>query len=391
MHPDDEAGGLSRRSYQRTTIDVILAMLVMLICITLLQYEPECMSPEYEGLRLIDSVAGNATSGPAVAAVRRQLTDDYVDDFSDACLYLKVRDIVVVPRDRKTADALRDPQELFYVDVLGSDSEITSEAIFDRRPEFQAEAAASLSVTTVVICIILVAILRIKHNADALTVAVNNPLLKLCDDMVLVSDMHLEGPVIHLPSKVNEIRNAQLAFLKMKHALAAFGKYVPYKVVRKMIARGEGARLGVESKEITIFFSDIAGFTSICEALDPEDLLLLMSEYFDAMQTLIGAEDSNGTLLEFIGDALLVVWNAPEDGKSHLYVSAARAVDHHASPHVLLLVLYSHHTVHTHTHTARTRTHGHAVHTHSLSLVCGLPAAYTHTCESTTRSRIPRV
>ena len=80
--------------------------------------------------------------------------------------------------------------------------------------------------------------MKIKSNADALTISVNNPLLKLCDDMVMVADMHLEGPIIHLPSKVNEIRHAQLAFLKMKHALASFAKYVPYEVVREMISRG---------------------------------------------------------------------------------------------------------------------------------------------------------
>ena len=342
VSPDDEAGSLSRRSYQRTAIDVILAMLVMLICTTLLQYEPECMSPEYEGLRLLDSVASNASSGPAVAAVRGQLTENYVDDFSDSCLYLKIRDVVIIPLDPDTTNALRHPHELFFVDVIGSgsgninsSSKVTSEAIFNRRPEFQAEAAASISVTTAVICIILAAIVKIKHNSDALTVSVNNPLLKLCDDMVMVSDMHLDGPIIHLPSQVNEIRNAQLAFLKMKHALAAFGKYVPYQVVREMIARGEGALLGVESKEITIFFSDIAGFTSICEVLEPADLLLLMSEYFDAMQKLIGAEESNGTLLEFIGDALLVVWNAPQDGKTHTAVQVLFAF--------MQAVPYSHH------------------------------------------------
>ena len=50
--------------------------------------------------------------------------------------------------------------------------------------------------------------------------------------------------------------------------------------------------------------------------MEPQNLLILLSEYFDAMQQIIGAHESRGTLLEFIGDALLVVWNAPQLAKN---------------------------------------------------------------------------
>ena len=65
----------------------------------------------------------------------------------------------------------------------------------------------------------------------------------------------------------------------------------------------------LQPREITIFFSDIAGFTTICEKMKPNALLILLSDYFAAMSTLINS--SRGTLLEFIGDAILAVWNAP--------------------------------------------------------------------------------
>ena len=76
-----------------------------------------------------------------------------------------------------------------------------------------------------------------------------------------------------------------------------------------MLSEGKEAMLGVEPREVTIFFSDIAGFTTIAESLDPNDLLSLLSEYFTAMAAII--EASGGTLIEFIGDAILAVWNAP--------------------------------------------------------------------------------
>jgi adenylate cyclase len=91
-----------------------------------------------------------------------------------------------------------------------------------------------------------------------------------------------------------------------------------------MMSKGEEAVLGVSPKEVTIFFSDIAGFTTICEAMKPNELLILLSDYFAAMSAII--TKSRGTLLEFIGDALLVVWNAPQDVADHAYQTVEAAI-----------------------------------------------------------------
>jgi len=87
------------------------------------------------------------------------------------------------------------------------------------------------------------------------------------------------------------------------------------------------------SKNVTIFFSDIAGFTTICEKMEPQNLLVLLSEYFDAMQQIIGAHESRGTLLEFIGDALLVVWNAPQDVPLHASICVEQSIKMHEYLH----------------------------------------------------------
>ena len=105
--------------------------------------------------------------------------------------------------------------------------------------------------------------------------------------MALVSNMVLRSPIEHVPSEVNEIRSIQVSFLKMKYGLGSFAKYVPYEVVRQMMSKGEEAVLGVTPKEVTIFFSDIAGFTTICEAMKPNELLVLLSDYFAAMSAII--------------------------------------------------------------------------------------------------------
>ena len=63
----------------------------------------------------------------------------------------------------------------------------------------------------------------------------------------------------------------------------------------------ERASLGVGSRQITTFFSDIANFTTICETMNPEELLNLLTEYFDSMSPLV--INSGGSVLDYIGDA----------------------------------------------------------------------------------------
>jgi adenylate cyclase len=103
-------------------------------------------------------------------------------------------------------------------------------------------------------------------------------------------------------------------------ATASFSKFTPLEVVRHLLKTGTEAQLGVKERDVTIFFSDIAGLTTICEGTAPSDVLSLLSEYFERMVSIIVEEE--GTMLEFIGDAILAIWNAPSTVEDH----ASRAV-----------------------------------------------------------------
>jgi adenylate cyclase len=105
------------------------------------------------------------------------------------------------------------------------------------------------------------------------------------------------------------------SFFKMKTGIGSFAKYTPIGVVKNMMRKGEVATLGVKRKPISILFSDIAGFTTICEAMQPNELLELLSDYFQAMDEVIISTD--GILAEFIGDAILALWNCPQDVPLH--------------------------------------------------------------------------
>jgi len=101
----------------------------------------------------------------------------------------------------------------------------------------------------------------------------------------------------------------------MKKAIKSWGKYVPWPVVQILLRANVEANLQVNEVEVTIFFSDIASFTTIVESLPPESSLLLLSRYFNDMTKII--DDHGGVVLEFIGDAVLAIYGAPLANEDH--------------------------------------------------------------------------
>ena len=89
----------------------------------------------------------------------------------------------------------------------------------------------------------------------------------------------------------------------------AFGKYVDKDLLKEIIEKKNQLNLGGEKREITIFFSDIRGFTTISEKLAPEELGFLINTYLTKMTEVI--LEYHGTIDKFIGDAVMAFWNAP--------------------------------------------------------------------------------
>jgi len=84
---------------------------------------------------------------------------------------------------------------------------------------------------------------------------------------------------------------------------------VPVDLVREVIASGNEARLGGETRELTLLFSDIAGFTAISERVAPDALVVQLAEYLEVMTGAIRAE--GGTIDKYIGDGIVAFFNAP--------------------------------------------------------------------------------
>ncbi|MHC1790085.1 CHASE2 domain-containing protein [Solidesulfovibrio sp.] len=101
---------------------------------------------------------------------------------------------------------------------------------------------------------------------------------------------------------------------------SAFRQYLSPAVIEQLIANPDRMSLGGELRELTIFFSDLQGFTSISEGLGPQELTAFLNTYLTAMTDIILEE--GGTVDKYEGDAIIAFWNAPLDQPDH----AARAV-----------------------------------------------------------------
>jgi adenylate cyclase len=105
-----------------------------------------------------------------------------------------------------------------------------------------------------------------------------------------------------------------------RYIKSAFRQYLSPAVIDELIAHPERLKLGGERRELSIFFSDLQGFTGLSEGLTPEELTALLNEYLSAMTDII--QEEGGTIDKYEGDAIIAFWNAPLEQFDH----AVRAV-----------------------------------------------------------------
>jgi adenylate cyclase len=105
-----------------------------------------------------------------------------------------------------------------------------------------------------------------------------------------------------------------------------FGRFVPESVVGEVLEQAEGARLGGVSREATVMFSDLRGFTSFAESLGPDRVITILNRYLTAM-----VDDAilphGGTLVDYMGDGIMAVFGAPIQTEDHADRALAAARD----------------------------------------------------------------
>ena len=105
----------------------------------------------------------------------------------------------------------------------------------------------------------------------------------------------------------------------------AFGHYLSVDVIKQLIDDPDRLNLGGEKKNLTAIFTDIKGFSTVSEKLDPTDLVKLLNQYLTAMSnTILGLK---GTIDKYEGDAIIAFFGAPVEFDDHAYRACISAVE----------------------------------------------------------------
>jgi class 3 adenylate cyclase len=149
------------------------------------------------------------------------------------------------------------------------------------------------------------------------------PVLALVAETEKIKNFDLKDKV-EIKASLVELEKLIKAIADMKMGLQSFQKYVPANLVRQLIETHQEARIGGKLKELTVFFSDIADFTTITEDLPPNELTLQLSEYFNEVTNII--MEHRGTVDKYIGDAVMAFWGAPIDMEDHALCACRAAL-----------------------------------------------------------------
>ncbi|HCT99171.1 MAG TPA: adenylate/guanylate cyclase domain-containing protein, partial [Methylococcaceae bacterium] len=132
-------------------------------------------------------------------------------------------------------------------------------------------------------------------------------------------DTHLATPLILF----SLLYSTQLFFgyffenRKKKQLGMIFGQYIPKELVDEMSNADEEFTLKGENREMTVFFSDVRGFTTISESLDAAELCDLINAILTPVTRII--HENKGTIDKYIGDAIMAFWGAPQHTDKHAY------------------------------------------------------------------------
>lgn len=182
----------------------------------------------------------------------------------------------------------------------------------------EVHATNRLIIYTAIILIIVSALIALK-----LASRITKPLVLISKNMKKIRKFDLEGN-LELDTSLKELQEISSSFSNLKNGMRSFSKYVPSKVVARLVSMGREAVLGGERRKLTVFFSDIEGFTDVSENMQPEHLVEELAEYLGSLSRVILAH--SGTVDKYIGDSIMAFWNAPDDVENHATLACETAI-----------------------------------------------------------------
>ena len=146
------------------------------------------------------------------------------------------------------------------------------------------------------------------------------PIRRIAGELKHIESFAL-ADVQRIPSRLAELDDLSGALKRMAGSLAAFALYVPTEIVRALVAQGVEPKPGGVERDITVFFADLPGFTTLTEKYGA-DTVPFLTDFLTLATEAVHRE--GGTVDKFIGDCIMAFWNAPAPEPEHA-LKACRA------------------------------------------------------------------
>lgn len=342
MTEDQEnASAIANRLSEFTTAKIIIGLLFMLLAMMIISPGAEDTTWSDAVKQLDDSFSAyelNSEGTDCNETCRRSIFDDVVFDFVEthstpSCVqgnccegsdiltirYSNINFEITCDDDVVVPNVARETE--LRASELYAEQHNNVSVIVDQKNIRDDEALSSILQTTFIIVLLIAMMLSFQASYGKVNKDVVDPLVLLTKEMNKVSVLEFEDTEME-PSEVIEVRSIQKTFLQMKNSLMSFALFAPRDVVVDMLSSGKEAVLSVSEQPVTVFFSHIDNFEDLNEKTESKrDLLIMLSKYFDVVTDAI--VETEGTLLDFIGDMVLAIWNAPHPVENH----AAKALE----------------------------------------------------------------
>eukprot|EP00929_Paragymnodinium_shiwhaense_P103316 TRINITY_DN6672_c0_g1_i2.p1 TRINITY_DN6672_c0_g1~~TRINITY_DN6672_c0_g1_i2.p1 ORF type:complete len:1202 (-),score=323.56 TRINITY_DN6672_c0_g1_i2:71-3676(-) len=209
--------------------------------------------------------------------------------------------------------------------------------------EAKGDAKQALVQTCILLLLLLVFVYILNMGIATFSKTMLKPLRAISDDVTALACTDLVQLDCDMPPSAEEVAGGaagrgtiqvpeellhlQSAFKGMQSAIRSWTKYVPPVVVERLFQAGVEATIGVAKVNASVFFCDIDNFEAICVGREPHEVLDLLSTVLEEISAVIARY--KGTLLEFIGDEVLAVYNIPNAVRNHTAAAAISAVEVH--------------------------------------------------------------
>ena len=176
------------------------------------------------------------------------------------------------------------------------------------------------------------AIPYVEENDELIELFISAVTQKLSSQEAVVDYVNNSGKVYNLHVRLNYYKDDLALFFivitdltNLISARAAFARYTSPDIADYVLMTSEGQKRGGINQDVTIMMSDLRGFTALSSKLPAQELIDLLNHYFEKMVAVI--EKYHGTVIEFLGDGIFVVFGAPRDLPDHASLAVKCAIE----------------------------------------------------------------